>query len=198
MLEMNRVPHWMQISSLLVASLVLSACVTETRQRTTIKTSDGQIISQDGVDQPSEDSSDVDATRNIASLATSEYLRVGELAPQELLPGECGMFLFAGKPSPRFVFFAEAVSGQAKMLIEDQLVTFVRTGGEGPVFDLHFSRQSYEAAMVGISLVIDAEPEDIENASGTRLKSGSLRLNREDGWTMVMPVGGATTCMPAP
>ena len=121
----------------------VSGCVTTTGTTTTASTEPPAQIN----DSPSD-------------LVTEEFFRIGQLPAQTLTEGECGLFLFSGRPSPRFVFYGEAASGRGKMLINDKETLFVRTEGDGEVFQLHFTRQVFREPVDGLEVIINVEPED--------------------------------------
>mgnify|MGYP000365289561 CR=1 FL=1 len=141
--------------------------------------------------------SETSAVTQPAGALKSEFpasFRVGALGAQELKSGECGLFLFSGNPSPRFIFFGEAASRVGKMVLDNKEVTFVRVKGEGGVADLHFTEQSYSSPAHQLTVDISFTPEENIGVYGTRISSGTLKLQRDDGWSMVMSVGGATSC----
>ena len=130
---------------------------------------------------------------NAVEIEMGDFIDIGALPAQQLQPGECGLFLFAAKPTRRFVFFATASGKTGLMKLNGEMVTLVRTAGEGPVIDQHFTEQVYAAPAYGLTLTISIDLTSTALA-GTRVDGGSMRLERQDGWKMVVPVGGATTC----
>lgn len=120
---------------------------------------------------------------------------IGALPPQTLEPGECGLFLFAPRPTPRFVFFSNATTGYARMVVEGEQVTLSRSAAAGEVFDQSFSDTSYIAPAFGLELRVRVRPGS-EVEGGTEIDSGSLNLARDGGWSVVIPVAGASTCQP--
>lgn len=133
------------------------------------------------------------ARANAVTIQEGDVIDIGALPSQELPPGECGLFLFAAKPTKRFVFFATASGGTGEMKLNGEIVTFVRTNGQGRVIDQHFTEQTYASPALGLELTVSIDLVSTALA-GTRVDGGSLRLTRQDGWSMVVPVGGATTC----
>ena len=127
--------------------------------------------------------------------AASLDFDIGPLPPQTLKPGECGLFLFAPRPTPRFVFFSNATTGYAKMVIDGEPVTLSRSAAAGEVFDQNFSDTSYIAPAFGLELQVRIRPGS-EAEGGTEVESGSLNLARDGGWSVVIPVAGASTCQP--
>ena len=141
------------------------------------------------------------APENVASpgpastgeVVASEDFNIGALPPQTLEPGECGLFLFAPRPTPRFVFFSNATTGYARMVIDDEPVTLSRSAASGEVFDQSFADTSYIAPAFGLELQVRVRP-GADAEGGTEIDSGSLNLAREGGWSVVIPVAGASTC----
>lgn len=124
---------------------------------------------------------------------TDDTIEIGALPTQTLAAGECGLFLFAAKPTRRFVFFATAAGARALMKIDGNLIPFDRVAGTGQVIDQHFTEQSFIASAQNLSLHVSIDTAT-GAIGGTRIRGGSLRLSRDDGWSVVVPVGGATTC----
>lgn len=133
------------------------------------------------------------ARANAVEIQDGDFIDIGALPTQELPPGECGLFLFAAKPTKRFVFFATASGATGEMRLNGDLVTFVRTNGDGQVIDQHFTEQTYASPALGLDVTVSIDLTSTA-LGGTRIQGGSLRLTRQDGWSMVVPVGGATTC----
>lgn len=126
------------------------------------------------------------------TVGSEEGLAIGSLDAQRLETGQCGLFLFAAKPSPRLVFFGEASSGLAKVKINGRELTFARNSYEGEIIDQHYTTQSYNSAdlhRISISFVAGRPIED-----GTQIESGSMRVESPTGWSVVVPVSGATSC----
>lgn len=164
----------------LCSALVASACVTtqEPVSKTVNAQGDAVAASQAaGAD-----------TRN-EELGVS----IGRLPAQKLKEGECGLFLFRGKPTPDFIFFAEASSGMAIMLLNGEEVVFDRMTSEGEVFDMHSTEQTYAEQAGSLSLLVSVTPGE-QTIGGHEIAKGTIHLSREGGWKMVIPVGGATTC----
>lgn len=118
---------------------------------------------------------------------------LGELPGQTLQSGDCGLFLFASRPEPRFVFFGEAGSGTAKVRLNNSDTVLIRTEVAGDVLDLHYTEQVYKDPIEGMELKITInEAEPVEG--GSQITKASIRMSSPEGWKMVIPVGGATSC----
>jgi hypothetical protein len=123
-----------------------------------------------------------------------EGFEIGQLPAQKLEPGECGLFLFMARPTPRFVFFANAAKGSALMNLDGDFVTLARTETSGEVFDQQYSQQSFVAPAQGLAASLSVL-RGRETRGGSQIDGGSLRLSRDNGWNMVVPVSGATACV---
>ncbi len=122
-----------------------------------------------------------------------EGFDIGELPAQQLNPGECGLFLFTARPTPRFVFFSNAAKATALMKLDGNFVTLARTQTSGEVFDQQYSEQTFVAPAQGLKAKLSLR-RGRETPGGSQIDGGSVRLSRENGWNMVVPVGGATAC----
>ena len=115
------------------------------------------------------------------------------LPPQKLEPGECGLFLFTERPTPRFVFFGQSAKQQGLVRHYGDELELVMVESSGEVFDQTFSEQSFEAPSKGIKIHVSLN-EYVASDNGARVPSGSLRLTDAEGWVTVTPVAGATAC----
>lgn len=126
-------------------------------------------------------------------LGEGDYLEVGELPGQSLAAGECGLFLFAAQPTARFVFFSNANKGIGRMKINGETITMIRTETGGGIIDQSFTEQSFSAPAKSLTVNLSIEPGKATDG-GTRIRKAALRLLTANGWSMVMPVAGATSC----
>ena len=131
-------------------------------------------------------------TSEVVSPGASEGLAVGTLPGQRLASGECGLFLFTPRPSPRFVFFGAASTGVGKMMLNDQELTLARMATDGEIVDQHYTEQTYRSA-TDITVTVSINPGK-RSPTGVEIDNGSLRVDRDDGWTVVLPVSGSTHC----
>lgn len=127
------------------------------------------------------------------ATAIPDGFEIGQLPAQELRPGECGLFLFVARPTPRFVFFSNAAKATALMKLDGELVRLARSETAGEVFDQQYSEQVFIAPAQGIEAKLSIR-RGRKSTGGSRIDGGSIRLSRENGWNMVLPVAGATAC----
>lgn len=169
------IPYWIRPGALSLALALLSACAATPEGGTS-----RAGIAEDPARAPE----------------PGEGFDIGALPPQRLEPGECGLFLFAPRPTPRFVFFSNATTGYARMLLDGEEVVLSRSAAEGEVFDQNFADTSYVAPAIGLHLRVRVRP-GAPAEGGTEIDAGSLNLRRKGGWSVVIPVAGASTCQPA-
>lgn len=160
----------------LAALLVLAGCVTTTVEeapsaKTPGRTSTSAPVSPD---------------------ATDDFV-LSALPTQTLNVGECGLFLFTEKPSPRFVYFGRSAQRQGLIRHYGKDVTLELVEGGGEIVDQTYSKQTLvtRSGDLKVDISINAfEP----GQEGSRVTSGSLRLTDPEGWVTVTPVAGATAC----
>lgn len=110
------------------------------------------------------------------------------LAPQTLVSGECGLFVWTADSARRFILFSQSQTNSARYFDGRADVSIAIHEKTGRVSDGQFPQQSYSNAMA-LSL---RAPDPIDN--GTRYRGGTLTAKDDDGWDMVQPVVGLSTC----
>jgi hypothetical protein len=117
------------------------------------------------------------------------------LPPQRLEPGQCGLFLWSMSAPRKFVFFSEATSGAALVLIDDVPVRVKMTSAGGDVFGQFLTNSEFQDAATGRIVQVMINPgEPLEG--GQRVESGNLLVHNADGWETVLPVTGVRACLP--
>lgn len=120
---------------------------------------------------------------------------IGELRPQSLNAGQCGLFLWSRSEQRSLVFFGLGNRSEGRMMIAEQEVSLRRTEAEGQMSFGHFPQQTYERGDIAVRLSLDIEPRP-NLAGGAVVPNGSLRFEQKGGWNLVMPVGGLIACQP--
>jgi len=118
---------------------------------------------------------------------------LGQLPGQVLRAGECGLFLFAANPKPRFVFFAEATTGVGKIVLDGKEEMLVRSATGGDIVDLHYTEQTFRFVDKNVELAVTLNTA-IPTTGGHQIEQAALRMTSPVGWKVVIPVGGATSC----
>lgn len=119
---------------------------------------------------------------------------IGELVPQTLMPGSCGLFLWSQTSPTRFIFFSEASTDKALMNIGGVESPLELISESGDVFGQFMTQMTYRspAGDVGLSF---KSGEILDG--GQRIKDGRLSLIRETGQEeSTIPVVGLRACQP--
>jgi len=129
-----------------------------------------------------------------ASTKLEASSRSGVLTPRTLGDGECGLFVWAGE-ARRFILFSQA--GQSAQLGGSGKDVELTVQSEPDIGDLYgqVPVQSFtdpDGRAYDLNLT-DAEEID----GGTRYKTGTWRYKDEQGWDVLTPVYGLSTCRPA-
>lgn len=117
------------------------------------------------------------------------------LPPQELKPGQCGLFLW-GMSAPRmFVLFKEGASGNALILMDGIPTSLAMTSSGGDVFGQFMTQMKFANPASGQTVTMTLEPGQSLDG-GQRVESGNLLFRNADGWETILPVTGVRACMP--
>ncbi len=135
-----------------------------------------------------------DVPDQITQESIEGFYELGDLERQQLDAGDCGLFLFAARPEPRFVFFSEAGKGTAKVVLNGKPTVFARSSTEGDVLDLHYTEQVFHSPVENVELKVTIN-EAVPGDGGSQITKASIRISDSAGWKMVIPVGGATSCV---
>ncbi|MCI4644844.1 MAG: hypothetical protein MRY64_08690 [Hyphomonadaceae bacterium] len=118
---------------------------------------------------------------------------IGVLPARELAAGECGLFLFTPRPTPRFVFYANAARSVAEMQVDGAPTSLSLVANTGTSIGQFYSESMYSSVQLGLTAEVtikDAHPTE----GGMEIGAGSIRLVNAEGWNVVIPVAGATAC----
>ncbi len=121
--------------------------------------------------------------------------RIGELAPQRLPPGRCGLFLWSRSEQPAFILYATDTPARALMVLEGREQALMRTTIGGERILGHFERQTFANGEVSfeVDLTYDRE-RPIQD--GAIIKLGVMRTRDAAGVETILPVGGMIGCQP--
>lgn len=118
---------------------------------------------------------------------------LGDVPPQRLDPGQCGLALWTLAPAGRRIFWADAVPPVARIVLDGRERALPRTGEEGRAA-FGFAPHSRYAGD-GLSLTVDIEPEARGNLlGGAVVRAGTVALTTADGTETVLPVTGLVAC----
>ena len=116
------------------------------------------------------------------------------LGPQELAPGECGLFLWSQTDASKFIFFSRALSDRAVFAQADAPLTLslVRAGGD--IFG-QFNTEMAFVAEDGRTLMLAFAPGEVLDG-GQRIEDGLISVTDLTGWQTKVPVLGVRACQP--
>ena len=118
--------------------------------------------------------------------------RFGALPPRKLAAGECGMFLWLRNAERKLVFFG-AGAGTAKAMIDGREVEMTRIAIGGREAFGQYEDQTYTYPGHRLQLHIGFE-QRAGLDRGVVVPQGTLRLQQDDGWEYILPVGGLVAC----
>lgn len=114
------------------------------------------------------------------------------LGPQELLVGDCGLFLWSQTDVSKFIFFSKALSGTATFAQGDVPLALTQIGAGGDIFGQFNTNMTY-LTQDGRELALSVVPgEDLEG--GQRIESGLINVRDKEGWDTKLPVLGVRAC----
>jgi hypothetical protein len=130
-----------------------------------------------------------------SAAAGGEELALGELRPRELARGRCGLFLWTRAAPPTFVFFADAETGAAAIVIDGRERSLRRLSVGAPVAGGRPGAQTFSTESGDVSLRLTVQQtEPVEG--GYRVAAASLRITKVDGWSGVVATAGLAACQP--
>lgn len=116
------------------------------------------------------------------------------LGPQDLLPGECGLFLWSHTDVTKFIFFSKALSGTASFAQGEVPLRLTQVTAGGRIFG-QFNTETGYASEDGRQFGLSIVPGDLMDG-GQRIESGLLTLTDTEGWRTKLPVLGVRACQP--
>ncbi len=116
------------------------------------------------------------------------------LVPQNLEPGDCGLFLWSQTDITKFIFFSRALSGQAVFAQGEEPVVLTQSTAGGEIFGQFTTRMGYVTAD-GRSIDLSYEASDLLQ-DGQRIRNGLLSITDREGWLTKLPVLGVRACQP--
>jgi len=117
------------------------------------------------------------------------------LPPQELAPGECGLFLWSRTDTTRFVFFARAGANNALFLLEEEPKKLTKLVERGELFGQFYTIIEFQTE-AGAPVWLSYEPGQALDG-GARVSNGLIQYHNSEGWQVSLPVLGARVCQPA-
>lgn len=117
----------------------------------------------------------------------------GEVAPQSLQPGQCGLALWTVAPSARRIFWAYAAPPVARMVIDGRTLDLPRVEESGePLFGFP-SHARYAAGTLSVSVDVDFESRS-DLVGGAVVRAGTISYVDSAGAELILPVAGLLAC----
>ena len=135
--------------------------------------------------------------RTDPAAAPDDGLPLGTLPRQELTTGQCALFLWKAGNEARLVLMARTQPAVARIMLGGRVMDLARTNGPANGLDAGpdglFSNATYGdgATTVTVEVVLERRPN---LQAGAVVSSGSLRLDRANGESFVMPAAGLLAC----
>lgn len=140
------------------------------------------------------DGSETASTKSATAVnAISEMPKDG-LPAQELLPGECGLFLWTRSEDLKFIFFSKGGSDEALFWLDGESQALTRTGLGGEIFGQQLTEQTFRLPD-GRIMELDMTPGE-KLVGGQRVPMAKIRIIDADGWATMIPAAGVTGCQP--
>ena len=121
---------------------------------------------------------------------------IGAIGPQPMPSGSCGMFLWSRQARPELVFYHGGPFGQSEgavMTIDNQGRRLPRVDFDGVSFFNQYEAQAFEGDGYKVTVTAEWEP-DPDQTDGAIVSRATIRLEKQDGWDVVLPAGGVATC----
>jgi hypothetical protein len=125
------------------------------------------------------------------ATAADVVAQTGQLSPQTLAPGACGLFLWTQSPPVHFVFFSEAGTNTAVMNIDGTETKLILTSSRGDLFGQFMTQLSYKSPTGNVGVTFT--PGELLDG-GQRIEGGHLSLINKEGWETMIPVLGLSAC----
>ncbi|MCH9752191.1 MAG: hypothetical protein K0U61_08235 [Alphaproteobacteria bacterium] len=142
---------------------------------------------QSSGDDPAEE-----RARLLAMKPAIDSVPSSALGPQELLVGECGLFLWSQTDVSKFIFFSKALSGTAAFAQGEIPLALTQIGAGGDIFGQFNTNMSY-LTEDGRELSLSMEPGEILEG-GQRIANGLINVRDKQGWDTKLPVLGVRAC----
>lgn len=114
------------------------------------------------------------------------------LGPQELLAGECGLFLWSQTDVSKFIFYSKALSGNALIAQDDVPIALTQIGAGGDIFG-QFNTQMTYLSDDGREVALTLDAGELLDG-GQRIESGLINIRDREGWDTKLPVLGVRAC----
>jgi hypothetical protein len=129
----------------------------------------------------------------LPAAAQNEALVLGELAPQTLEQGQCGLFLWSVGERPQLVLVAYDRPSGALISSGGRERYLSRTAFGGEQSSGHFERQTFTGN--GLTMRVELSWDTTRQVrDGAVVREAQITLTDRDGWETVIPAGGMSGC----
>ena len=152
------------------------------------------ILALTGCQSAGNNASDRAAQNPLTMKPVVDAIPASAVGAQELIAGECGVFLWSKTDVSKFIFFSKALSGSALFAQGEVPVSMAQISAGGDIFGQFNTRMSYQTND-GRRLALTIEPGEVLEG-GQRLESGLITVTDTEGWETKLPVLGVRACQP--
>lgn len=142
--------------------------------------------------QSNETDPDEDRARWLAQKPAIDSVPSSALGPQDLLAGDCALFLWSQTDVSKFIFFSKALSGTALFAQGETPIELTQVAAGGDIFGQFNTRLSYQTED-GRSVSVSIVPGDVLEG-GQRIERGIINVRDLEGWDTKLPVLGVRAC----
>lgn len=132
--------------------------------------------------------------RMLAMRPAIDSVPSSALGPQDVLAGECGLYLWSQTDTTKFIFFSKALSGTARFAQGEIPIALEQIGAGGDIFG-QFNTEMRYVSEDGRDLTLSFVSGEMMNG-GQRISDGLISLTDKEGWQTKLPVLGVRACQP--
>lgn len=119
----------------------------------------------------------------------------GELAQQQLAPGQCALFLWANTSPARRILMATQNPASARVVMKGKTLDLPLTAWDGEQVMGLYQEQTFSGEGLTVTVRFRAEaPRGL--VGGVVARDGSVELKDATGWETVVPAAGMIACQP--
>ncbi|NNC38124.1 MAG: hypothetical protein EX271_09155 [Acidimicrobiales bacterium] len=133
------------------------------------------------------------STGETKQKANTVKTKAAGLSEQNLVEGECAIFLWAANGKREFVYFQKQDSATAKYYKDDTTIDIATTDNTSALADtpaLNFSYTGPSSEKITVSGGYDGEIE-----GGLKIAPSTIKVETKDGWQQITPASGVFACL---
>jgi hypothetical protein len=130
-----------------------------------------------------------------APAPNDEGVPFGELAQQQLAPGQCALFLWAKTSPARRILMATLNPASARVVMKGKTLDLPLTAWDGEQVMGLYEEQTFTGGGLTLTVRFRAEaPKGL--IGGLVAREGSVEVKDAAGWETVVPAAGMIACQP--